>query len=68
MPLYQEGISPEVYKNAKRKMLANYANSLSLRVFFRNVIENIQRRDISWAEKMAIGSHIYKAKIKSFFS
>jgi radical SAM superfamily enzyme YgiQ (UPF0313 family) len=67
MPLYREGISPEAYKYAKRKMLANYANSLSLRVFFKNVIENIQRRDISWTEKMAIGNHIIKAKLNSFF-
>jgi len=68
IPLYREGISPEVYKNAKRKMLANYANSLSVRVFFVNLIENIMRRDISWVEKMAIGSNIFKAKVKSLFS
>jgi len=68
MPLYREGISPGVYQEAKRKMLANYANSLSLGIFVKNAIENILRRDISWAEKMAIGSNIFKAKVKSFLS
>jgi len=68
IPLYREGISPEVYKNAKRKMLANYANSLSFRIFCKNLVENILRRDISWTEKMTIGSNIFKAKIKSLFS
>jgi radical SAM superfamily enzyme YgiQ (UPF0313 family) len=68
MPLYLEGISPEVFKNAKRKMLANYANSLGFSMFFRNAVENILRRDISWAEKIAIGGNILKERIKSVFS
>ena len=65
MPLYIEGISPEVFKKAKRKMLANYADSLDFKAFFKNSIENLMRRDISWGEKAVLGNSVLKVKIKS---
>ena len=68
MPLYIEGISPEVFKKAKRKMLANYADSLDFKAFFKNSIENLMRRDISWGEKAVLGNSVLKVKIKSIFT
>lgn len=67
MPLYREGISPEIFKKAKQKMLANYANSLDCKTFIRNAIENVMRYDISWEEKFAVATQIIKGKIKSIF-
>lgn len=68
MPLYIEGISPEVFSEARRKMLANYADSLPLELFLKNAVENLVRKDISWSEKVALGSFVLKTKLKSFLT
>lgn len=68
LPMYIEHITPELYRDAKRKMLANYADSLGFKKLILSSYKNLLRTDISFYEKMRMGWHVFIAKLGSLFS
>ena len=68
VPIYIEGITPQMFKEANRAMLSNYALSLPLKVFIKNALENLWSRDLSWTDKLNLGKKILASLAKKAFS
>ncbi|MBI4964996.1 MAG: B12-binding domain-containing radical SAM protein [Desulfomonile tiedjei] len=64
MPIYNEGLSAQMLREANRIIQANYASSMSPAEFAKSVLENLCRRDLSLLEKIAIGKKVFVSKVK----